>query len=384
MPELDGLRAAGMTVVLLNHFWPKSHSLFLWQLGRTAWIAMDSFFVLSGFLIAGILLDARRSPDYFRTFFVRRALRILPLYYVVLIGLLGASALWRGGAPYRDLVENWGSPAPFFVYLGNFSAAFAGAWPRIAALGPLWSLQIEEQFYLLLPFAILYLRPRTLSRLLWAAVFLSPSLRLGWFLWNPHNPFPPFVLLPCHMEGLALGALIALRFRQGPWKIATGRLATLTLCLLAAAGVGSYLSDPAGLIQPWFTAWNRTIGYSISSIGCAGLVLWLVRLRGSSWTGWLRLPPIQYLGTISYGIYLLHYPILMAVNVAWKTLSGNVPEESPLRSILVVTLSIASASASWHLMERPLLRLKDRLAPVLHAEPEYGRVGAVRGLQESV
>ena len=104
---------------------------------------------------------------------------------------------------------------------------------------------------------------------------------------------------------------------------------------------------------------------------------------GSSWTAWLRLPPIQYLGTISYGIYLLHYPILMAVNVAWKTLSGNVPEESPLRSILVVTLSIASASASWHLMERPLLRLKDRLAPVLHAEPEYGRVGAVRGLQES-
>ena len=126
IPELDGLRAVAAVLVLLNHFWPQSLSSLIWNVGQFAWVAMDSFFVLSGFLIAGILLDTRERADYYRSYYVRRSLRILPLYYCVLVYLICVATLWKGGEQYRHLVGEWGSPVWFFVYLGNFTTAAAG------------------------------------------------------------------------------------------------------------------------------------------------------------------------------------------------------------------------------------------------------------------
>jgi peptidoglycan/LPS O-acetylase OafA/YrhL len=369
IPELDGLRAAGTAMVLLNHLWPKSLSVFVWDLGRLAWIAMDSFFVLSGFLIAGILLDARRKPDYYRSYYTRRSLRIFPLYYCVLTYLICASLLWRGGAYYRQLVTDWGSPAWFFVYLGNFTVAIAGSWPMIApGLTPLWSLQVEEQFYLLIPLAIRRLRLATLSRILWVMVFLSPAIRVALFSWNPHNPYLQYVLLPCRMEGLALGALVAIRFRTRRWEVTTSRkarLTTLTLLLLAATCVGSVWSNPSRLDEEAASPFNRTVGYFLSSTACCCLLVWLIHFRGSRFTRWLRLRPVQYVGKISYGIYLLHMPVRTVVEFVWHALGWNLPSDALLKFGAVFVLSIASASVSWYFLERPLLRLKDRWAPVV-------------------
>lgn len=286
IPELDAVRGIGIGLVLIDHFWPKSLGLLIFSLGHLGWIAMDSFFVLSGFLITGILVDTRSRPDYFSNYYIRRSLRIFPLYYLVLLAILILTHISQGGhgAENAMLIRQWGSPAWFYFYLGNFRIAHAGAWPAVASYAPLWSLQIEEQFYLLLPLAVRWMRLDHLSRLLWCMVILSPAIRVLFFLHNPNNPFPQFVLLPCHMEGLALGALIAIRFRTGPWAIREGLLAVLTSGLLLIVCVASLISKPILADQMWSSPFDLLAGISLSSFACAGLLLSLIVFRGSRWT----------------------------------------------------------------------------------------------------
>jgi peptidoglycan/LPS O-acetylase OafA/YrhL len=346
--ELDGLRAYGSMIVLLNHFWPKSLSITLWHLGQMGWIAMDSFFVLSGFLITGILIDSRNKPDYYRTYYRRRALRIFPLYYVVLALLIFQIRFRHGGVEYKYLIEHWGSPAWFLFYLGNIKTAIVNSWTHVLGFSPLWSLQIEEQFYLLFPFAVMWLRLENLRRLLLAAVCISPLVRVLFYLWHPGNPFLQYVLLPSRFDGLALGGLIAIRYRMGPWKIPKLGLPVL------------------GLVLPF----NRLAGYSISSFGCACLVLWLIQNRGSSYLGWLRLAPVQYIGKISYGIYLLHLIALGTINGLAKHRFPILAQPGLVRFFALICLSITYASISWYVLERPLLKLKNRVSrPRPVAEP---------------
>jgi peptidoglycan/LPS O-acetylase OafA/YrhL len=363
--ELDAIRGIGIGLVLLDHFWPKTLGTILFSLGQLGWIAMDAFFVLSGFLITGILVDTRARADYFRNYYTRRSLRIFPLYYVVLLAILVLTYVSQGshGAENATFAHQYGSPVWFYFYLGNFKIAQAGAWPSIPSYAPLWSLQIEEQFYLLLPLAVRWMRLDHLSRLLWCMVFLSPVFRVLFFLHNPTNPFPEFVLLPCHMEGLALGALIAIRFRTGPWPIQRGRLAALTAGLLLAISAASFAGKPVLPDQVWSSPFNLVAGISFSSLACASLVLSLIVFRGSWYTRVLRIAPIAYIAQISYGIYLLHRlaPRFLRwsgrLGIHWKTPYGA---DSFLG---LVALSVALATLSWYLFERPLMRLKDRIAP---------------------
>jgi peptidoglycan/LPS O-acetylase OafA/YrhL len=352
IPELDGLRACGLAVVLTAHFWPQHKWLAISNALSMGWIAMDSFFVLSGFLIAGILLDSRHRPDYYRTYYVRRTLRIFPVYYSTIGVLILGMALWHGGAAYREFTRELASPLWFFAYCGNFLFAFAGRWAPVEAFSPLWSLQIEEQFYLLFPFLIRRLKLETLARILLGVVFFSPVARLVLYWWDPHNPYLQYVLLPCRAEGLALGALIAVRFRMGPWEIDKRRLTRLAFPLLAfalgAAALGGFT---------WRSPFNRTLGYFVSSVACGGLLLWLVRFRRSRATGWLRSAPFQYVGKISYGAYVLHVPVHQAVRAVFHT------PDNLLMVPVYVALSIGAAAVSWQLLEGPLLNMKDRLAP---------------------
>lgn len=369
--ELDSLRAIGIALVLIGHFWHKSMGSALFWTGQCAWIAMDSFFVLSGLLITGILLDTRDRPGYLRNYYLRRCLRIFPLYYLVLlIWVILLRFSWGGdGAEYKFLVQQWGSPAWFAFYLGNFRVAYLGRWPPVTGLDPLWSLQVEEQFYLLFPFVVLWMRREHLSKLLWILVFLSPLFRVLCFLCNPKNPYLQYVLLPCHMEGLALGALLAIRLRSGPWRIHKPALAVLTLLLLAAVFASSIWSRP--VLSDWAASsdFNRLMGYSISSWGCAGLVLLLILFRGSKYTSWSRVAPLQFVGKISYGLYLLH-PLASRL-LRWSGRVGFHLRPNTIPSfIAIVVLSVLLATLSWYCLEKPLLGLKDRLAPRPEARNE--------------
>ncbi len=324
---------------------------------------MDAFFVLSGFLITGILVDTRSRTDYFSNYYIRRALRIFPLYYLVLLALFILLHVSNGGSgvEYAQM-HQWGSPAWFTVYLGNFRMAYKNAAPPVIAYAPLWSLQIEEQFYLLFPLAVRWMRLEHLSRLLWCLVLLSPALRVLFYLWDPNNPVLQYALLPCHMDGIALGALIAIRFRTGAWEVPKLRLAAFSVTLLSAALIGSLLSTPTWRHEAWSSPFNRVIGYSLSGWGCAGLVLLLIQLRGSPYTRFLRIAPVQYIAKISYGIYLLHQLAFRAVRWTGR-FHVHLAPNGLLNVAFLFLVSIAMASASWHLLESPLVRLKDRLAP---------------------
>ncbi len=377
--ELDGLRAAGLMLVLLDHFWTDGLPSIGFQLGNLGWIAMDSFFVMSGMLITGILLDSREKAGYFKTYYVRRTLRIFPLYYVMLIVWYLIIRLTNYGINYQIMLQRWGSPAWFSFYLGNIREAFVGNPSRALgvagiAYAPLWSLQVEEQFYLLFPLAVAWMRKDHLRRMLIAAVFVSPVLRVITFFALPNNPYFQYVELPCHWDGLALGALIALRLRSGPWKISKFWLSVWTAILMGAACAGSVMSTWGTRNQAWGSDWDRTAGYSVSSAGCACLVLWLVSFRDSRYTSVLRLPPVRYLGKICYGVYLLHPLALWIILECIKKHKLHFHKDDPFYVIDGIVLSIALASLSWYLFERPILKLKDRFAysrntkPTVHSE----------------
>ncbi|MFC5864663.1 acyltransferase family protein [Acidicapsa dinghuensis] len=365
--ELDGLRAVGLSLVLINHFTLTTFPQWLYQLGNLGWIAMDSFFVMSGFLITGILLDSHNKPHFFGKYYLRRALRIFPLYYAVLLFWYVILTRTNYGSDYHNMRQYWGSPGWFAFYLGNLREAVVSLssgklsstvkW----AYGPLWSLQIEEQFYLLFPLAVAFLKKDHLRNVLIAAACLSPLLRILLYCWNPANPDLQYTLLPCHCEGIALGALIAIRFRSGPWRISRDKLGWWTCGLMAAAVAGSVLTTWGTRNEAWQTVWNRLAGYSISSLACACLVLWLICSRGSAETMLLRLPPVRFIGKICYGIYLLHpvghWMVLEANKKGWIRLKNN----DPMYVVYGVGLSVVLALISWYCFEGLFLRLKDKI-----------------------
>jgi peptidoglycan/LPS O-acetylase OafA/YrhL len=361
--ELDALRGFGVTMVILAHMWPRQSpgDDAIWHLLNLSWILMDAFFVLSGFLIGGILLDIRSRPDYYRHFYLRRALRILPAYYLVVTILTFALLFYGTGYLYSGMpaLYKWGSSWWYFVYLGNLPTAITGTTPTAVrgSFGPLWSLQIEEQFYLLFPILVHRLNLKTLARVLVALVCLSPILRIVLYLLYPTNTLVQCVLLPCRMEGLALGALIAIRFRMGPWHLSQRKLTLLSTALV--------------LITCFFGAWsgcitnrpfNRTIGLLISPIACSCVILLLIRLRGSRLTTCLRTTPLQHMAKISYGAYLFHVPIggfLVPISAA---LGVGALGHGYLKVATVFVLTVVFASLSWRFLESPLLSLRTRLS----------------------
>jgi peptidoglycan/LPS O-acetylase OafA/YrhL len=172
-PELDGLRGAAILMVFLLHYVTDSRShegnfgllYHFAQIFRLGWSGVDLFFVLSGFLIGGILLDARSTSNVFRTFYTRRIHRILPIYYVLIAVYLTGSyavAKWNllGSAPY---VENPLHPVAYFLFLQNIVKASPSPFYHYL-VSPTWSLAVEEQFYLIAPFLIGYLSPAVPQR----------------------------------------------------------------------------------------------------------------------------------------------------------------------------------------------------------------------------
>jgi peptidoglycan/LPS O-acetylase OafA/YrhL len=356
IPELDGLRAIAVILVLINHFAPTSIP-FAWRVAAVGWVGVDLFFVLSGFLITRILLETRTHPTYYRDFYVRRTLRIFPLYYCMLLVTFASLLLWHHGESYRNLTQ-WGSPMWSWLYLGNVQMAVLGHTPHILALIPLWSLHVEEQYYLLFPLLVRVLRPQTLVRVLLGVLVVSPLLRLLLWWWNPGNPYLDYMLLPCRFDALALGALIALR----PLHIEKRILGALTI------GGGMLVYGLFATIghNVWSDPFTRVWGYSLfpAVFGCG--ILWIILYRPSRQTRWLNTAPLQFLGKTSYATYLLQAPMATALGtlLAGTAIWGN----DVCRFVLICATTIGLAGLSWRFLERPLLQLKERLAPHLGSE----------------
>jgi peptidoglycan/LPS O-acetylase OafA/YrhL len=361
--ELDGVRAFGVTTIIVAHMWPYPHgSRVVWDILHLSWILMDCFFVLSGFLIAGILLDTRTRPDYYRAFYTRRALRILPVYYLVVTALTASVMIHGSGFlyPANPELHKWGSPWWYFVYLGNIPPAFTGVTPTLArgCFSPLWSLQIEEQFYLLFPLLVRRMSARTLGPILWGLVLFSPVLRLVLYHFYPNNHLIQYVFLPCRMDGLGLGSLVALRFRTGSWYLPKLKLSVVVFALMAFTITCASLSG-----FDLSTPFNRTIGFFLSPIACAGVVLWLTCFRGSKLTGILRIAPFRHLANISYSAYLLHCPVAVGLIAVTRRIGMPSLGEGHWRVVFVFIFTVIVSSISWEYLEKPMMELKERLFP---------------------
>lgn len=315
------------------------------------WMGVDLFFVLSGFLITSILLSARQRPRYFRDFYARRTLRIFPVYYVLLVTYAVTAWGWGGAQPWRY----WGMHAGFLSATIEFFRSWnflAPAWVY-AGLTVLWSLSIEEQFYLLWAPIVRWLRPAGLWTVLVAAILGAPLLR-GLI----HTRyFPEYRFLPARFDSLAWGAVLALL-----WQACSQANRPRLTRALAGAGAGTgfalilLLAWTGGRRENWAFA---IFGYSLLAAFFAALVGWTVARADSRapLCRGLRWRPLRYLGTISYTTYLIHYPILLATGAVlarWHDPIG-------LRNGLALALVLLLASASWRWLESPLLRLKPRI-----------------------
>ena len=351
--ELDGLRGIAILLVLVFHFTPRSGPLsFMVHVFQLGWTGVDLFFVLSGFLITGILVDTVGHRSYYRNFIVRRCLRIFPAYYVSLVICCLLT--------YYPFAPRWGEFLRaggwwYVTYLGNVKVFLDAAWPGLAILTPLWSLQVEEQFYLSFPLLVWALRRQTLARVLAVSVVAALGLRIALSVALPKNMFGVYTLMPCRMDALAMGGLIAIAQRERPEWLQSRWIGWMTLaCAVTVTAVVLLYSNS----DPWPFG-MRTIGYTAIDLLFAGILVMLMHWRQPLLVRICRWRFLVWVGTISYGLYLLHVPGELIGRILFAHIVKLTPSGTA-EFFVSMAVTLALAWLSWTVFESRILRLKDR------------------------
>ena len=372
IPQLDGIRGLAIIMVILAHsgeiLKDVGFSRFL-PIGR---MGVDLFFVLSGFLITRILSGTRESARYYRDFYVRRGLRIWPLYFSYIILNVAGFKLLQHAAVFQRLVAEspflqssalrMVTPLPLYVFfLQNLYAP--SLFSAMDYLSITWSLCIEEHFYLIWPVVVRHFSIPYLKRFLIAILVLSPLARIAAYLWLRHQPYDTFQIAITritllHLDPIAAGCLLALVKSSLPDRRRT-HLLLLGLLLLGLAGgfvTLSFFYSNAFVNSFCFTSFAAVF------TGLTGLVL-LGHLHSLFTNAWLR-----YIGKISYGLYLIHPTIFLVFQsrtiYRWLGLGQHLILAEMMAAILAIIVSFIAAHLSWTLFESRVLRWKETLAPV--------------------
>jgi peptidoglycan/LPS O-acetylase OafA/YrhL len=354
------------------------------------WMGVDLFFVLSGFLITGILLGTREASNYFTGFYTRRILRIFPLYYLALAtvmiggGLLNSSAV-TAGLPLPQ--DRW----LYFCYLTNWLGLWKDTWgPNyVGYLAHFWSLAIEEQFYLVWPLIVWLLPRRAFPWVAGALAALAALTRLAWVAHSGAQITIAFATVS-RLDALSIGALCAFLFRDPermlkirkwlPWTATLG----LGSFLLVFSGI-LFFPQRAGLLLCGSSPVPHTVddatllfsecgGYTLLALGFGALVLLAAHTEAkSTWMQeFLKSRLLAPIGTYSYGIYVFHVPIIgaAAIFVYPKIVRGvsTLGEAVVTECAYIVALAAATftiSSLSYEFFEKRILRLKR------YFEPEY-------------
>lgn len=335
IPELQGLRGLAVLAVVFYHCNPRLVGTWIEPAVLWGWAGVNLFFVLSGFLITSILLESREKPHYFRNFYMRRVLRIWPVYVLSLI-IVYLNAPWFIGPGVWQAIKT----APWWAYIFFLQNLFHISLPP--ALGPTWSLAIEEQYYFLwAPLVRVLRRPRLLLAVLVCAMAASPIIGSFHFAWvTDTSTFT-------HLDGIAMGSLLAL----GLHVLALRRRAWLWLGLGGiSAGTVSAATFAAGtalLNLALAVAFGGTVLASIASTGAQNPLNAILR-RG----------PLAFYGRISYGLYMTH--IMVFIYFGWFDLRMN--QYGAAGNFAVVALRLAASTVAatilWYGFESQILKLK--------------------------
>lgn len=363
VPELDGLRGIAIGMIIIWHYFttvvrsqPGSAFAYLQSATRLTWSGVDLFFVLSGFLIGGILLNGRGATNYFRVFYRRRFFRIVPIYIAVLIVFPFLAMLRHHALSTTTTVA---SP-PWYMYWTFTQNLWMAANSSLGAnsLEMTWSLAVEEQFYLTLPLLVSVLSLRQLRRTILAGIVLAPLLRLTiHFLW-PQNWGAVYALMPCRADSLLLGVFVTMLVRD---PIAKARIQDCTLLSFAFAvlllGTLFLLLRGPDYSSPLMS----TLGYSWLALLYATTLLLSVIRPGNALSKILRLKWLGWLGSIAYGTYLFHQGIQ---RIVCRLFSAYPPVVTGLYSVLIMFVALAvtlvAAQVSWTYFEKPLVRFGHR------------------------
>jgi peptidoglycan/LPS O-acetylase OafA/YrhL len=361
MPELDSLRGMAILLVLFFHGFgfqfgaarlPRLAHLFV-VATMPGWVGVNLFFVLSGFLITGILLDSKHQPNYYRRFYTRRALRILPAYYALLL-ILFISPL-TGWFEHRQI--SWQFVALSFVYLSNVTGFFGVP----LQYGALWSLAVEEHFYILWPTVVRSLSRRAICYFAIAITVICPMLRaIAFKLGFQYGAGYTWLVA----DGLAAGSLLGLLSRS--WLADRRRMKRISIACMAGGAALIAAGVPFGILlgRTFLGGVFRLTVLNVFFTGALGATLVL----GTGSLRWIVLrPTLQFFGKISYGLYLIH---MLAFDFADHLIAQYFPDPVAavrgsfglmcLRFGIAAAIAIVVAALSRKYFEEQFLRLKER------------------------
>jgi peptidoglycan/LPS O-acetylase OafA/YrhL len=336
IPELDSVRGAAVLIVLVHHLHLRTGTHLDWLLEH-GWMAVDLFFILSGYLITTIIISNQTNAEFFRSFYIRRSLRIWPIYYLSILALLALPLVWHAAPQFQ--------PRSLLQYL-TFTQEAPLYWSTEPhahpLLGHFWSLAVEEQFYLIWPLVVAVIGRRGIVPAGLGLIGLAIAARSVGF--HRH-------LLISRCDALAAGAILAVLTAH----VLHGRRRSVLVMAFAATVLASLLTFAAAVVFV-----DRSIIFQDSMLmfvtpclfGLLGLV---ICLQGHPHLAGLRTRALCYCGTISYGLYVYHWIIYLIFDRA-------IPDSSHTlwATVLKVALSFLIAVLSWRFLERPILSLKDR------------------------
>jgi peptidoglycan/LPS O-acetylase OafA/YrhL len=367
IPGLDGLRGIAFLLIFFVHT----------DYINFGWAGVQLFFVLSGFLITGILVDMKRSVpggQFFLKFYGRRMLRIFPLYYFYLaLAVVLSILLFNLGALTKKMDVFWEHLPYALTFTYNFFYVVAKEPSML--LSHFWTLSVEEQFYVIWPLLIFLTPEKHFKKLFLGAIAFGLLFRLGFTLVYEVHPMTFVVngvahgLYPLtfsHMDAFGMGALLS----QFKFPKSTKQFAVLSVVLPIIGFTANYLST--GSIGPWHglgfqylmdNAYQFIWGYSLLNYWFAVAIDAVA--REGMFQRVLASKPLTYLGKISYGLYVYHLGVIFLI---YRLLGPQINLPNPVTKFLLMLLEFAAtfavASLSYRYLERPILNLKDKYFPL--------------------
>ncbi len=346
---MDGLRGVAILFVILYHFHfllgnktPLTYAIY--RALNFGWCGVDLFFVLSGFLITGILLDSKGKADFFRSFYIRRVLRIFPLYYCYLAFVLFVFYQESQWLPHIGTWTGW-----YITYLSNWKFDHGANDPYLRQL---WSLAVEEQFYLVWPFLVAFLSRRYLPLVCGGLIVAAPVLRFI-LVAQGASAETAYRLTVTRMDALAMGALLAWCLRSKYWPVLKRNVMWVAGFGLVASAGFCFLDRGVEWTGQMVTWGDSAVLLLFTSLVAAGVAKLPLAMPFTA--GWIR-----SVGKYSYAMYL--FQEIAARQMVLRF--ANYSVATKLFVIVAATLAVyLAALLSWRIFERPILRLKDRWAP---------------------